>query len=268
MSLSESVISTAIDRLFSVNDVKHKKHKKGIMVSVDINSEVSYKPKPTNPIMYFDSGAGHDDRVFSTSKGELLKDAEKIIGDKCEFAMVSGINVKWIMLSKVRGKDLRRVSCLGGGVVYQITYREFWLNGKSSLTTSFIGFKGGDAKICHYEGKPLPLDEKTMSSIHLVSSMIEDTKRLGSFKLEFKSGDKRFTIAADPSEIKSLLSDREDPKTITGRLKPIAHLVSKHKRKSGVSVESHKRGILTLSFAGYEVSVSEHGNSICFKGNE
>ena len=78
--------------------------------------------------------------------------------------------------------------------------------------------------------------------------------KINCWTIEGKESEARCAVSVDPEQVKSLLYARQLPMTVTGRKRPILHLVSAHRRriKEGIDIDINKflRGVNSVEMNG------------------
>lgn len=151
-------------------------------------------------------------------------------------------------------------SRLGGGVLYRIASVMALDKGGVEGTVSYVSVdKEGNVFACpltwngnsQVEVEPHVLEDQTMMAM---CTLNYEQDKYNVWTIDAQEKDARCVVGVEPEQVKSLLYARSLPTTVTGRKRPILHLVAAHRRrlKEGIEIDitDFLRGVQKVEMNG------------------
>lgn len=226
---------------------------------------------PKNPLII-----ANPDRVFTCSDELLLQPLENVIGVGCEFALLENETVddnyiKWTYIRRLptKPKGLISGAPLGSSCIYyEMQYKFIPVNSKKMPSSvilifayvpkykKFYAMVENQSQLSMLDKK---VPEEAYFSFVTAASLLEDS-RCNYFFTVTITAVISITTYVLPDAVKELFKLREEPKTDTGRKRPIIHWVCKHLRSLPVNfgyveIPEYLRGITEFDIDGFHVKI-------------
>lgn len=217
-----------------------------------------FQPRKPNRAVSFD--LADPDRLYTYHTSDLLRPLEDTLGDYTEIVLPCGDYVKWTGIRKTPKRPRGVCFPVPVRTMYEIHFREIQNDGTDEYTQGLVGVTHSGRPITALvEGSRAVAGSGATHEIPVMAaSILEDTYRAGSYKVEITDG---ITLVAPIAEeaYKDFFALRDAPLTPTGRRKALLHWVTQHKRDKSTgssTVQRHLRGVESFTIDGLTVSIS------------
>ena len=254
-------------------DVVEDKGKAVVGVSDDCSVEHFYVDSlikrtfyPDHPFI-FNFGAGvdgdeHKEAIVSTHYDYLVCEPQDIMKGGFEYVLINEMKFKWMKYTEHSTISCREkyLSVLGGGTIFECHYRTKTFSGEQEYIKNFSAACGKKIGLLYYQKQLLSNREDDHTQLMMACSIKEECYKKGVFhvKMTNKSSNRGVMLAVNAWEVLDLMKFRDNPKTKTGRKKPILHWVAEHaKGNNNKKVAEYKRGLQEFEYDDFTIKISE-----------
>ena len=262
-SCEDMILLAMGGKQYENGDIVHSEIKDGrggVMVSKDVGSLLSI-PDMNPSSMYAFALTEDSDRIFSTSKDDLLQHPADILGESSEVAAIYGGAMKWVGVRRIEKPPMGIYSLRPASCWYEYHFKMFFYNGTNTYHKRIIAFtsKGDVAAVMSRNcNVPVCAINTEGSYATLMASIIEDSHRARTMLASVQDNTElKFAVPLD--DYKEMFLGRDSPLK-NGRKKAIIHWVASHLRKKPdgckSSVKKHIRGVSDIVIDGLKISIT------------